>query len=90
MKSELELFKNYNKIRTNFNNMILGCYKNYDEIYEQTCELIDKFIYDLLYFKENAIDAYYYQILDDAKVTSGNLYRYVITAFEDIDWKLDF
>lgn len=90
MKSELELLKNYNKIRTNFNNMILGCYKSYDEIYEQTCELIDKFIYDLLYFKENAIAAYYYQILDDAKVTSGNIYRYVITELEDIDWKIDF
>lgn len=88
--SELALLKNYNKIRTNFNFMIVGCYRNYDDIYEQTCELIDNFINDLIYCDEKTFNAYCCQLYDDAKVTSGNIYRYVITAFDDISWMISF
>lgn len=88
--SELELLKNYNKIRTNFNFIILGCYRNYDDIYKKVTDQIDNFINDLIYCDEKAFNAYCCQLYDDAKVTSGNIYRYVITAFEDISWMISF
>ena len=88
--SELELLKKYNCIRTNLNHVITGCYRSYDDIYEKVTDLIDDFINDLVYCDEKIFNAYCCQLYDDAKVTSGNIYRYVIAAFDDISWMISF
>ena len=69
---EVKLLHKYSRIRSYMNDLISG----------------DFIVYDFMYVEnEKIINIYYDQLLKDSKEVSSELYTFVITCFEDNEWR---
>ncbi len=85
---EIKLLHKYARIRSYMNDLISGNFIVYDFLYECLADHIESFVYDLAYIEnEKVIRVYYDQLLVDSKQVSKELYTFVITAFEDNEWR---
>lgn len=85
---EIKLLHKYARIRSYMNDLISGNFVVYDFLYECLADHIESFVYDLAYFEnEKVIRVYYDQLLVDSKQVSNELYTFVITCFEDNEWR---
>ncbi len=85
---EIKLLHKYARIRSYMNDLISGNFVVYDFLYECLVDHIESFVYDLAYFEnEKVIRVYYDQLLVDSKQVSNELYTFVITCFEDNEWR---
>lgn len=85
---EIKLLNEYTEIRSHMNDLIAGNYIEYELTYELLTSCIESFIYDLAYINDkNVIRAYYEQLLNDSKIVSNSIYTFVITLFDDNEWR---
>ena len=85
---EVKLLHKYARIRPYMNDLISSDFIVYDFMYECLTDHIESFIHDLAYVEnKKIINIYYDQLLKDSKEVSNELYTFVITCFEDNEWR---